>query len=246
MKIDILTIFPEMFTNVISSSIIKRAIEKEIVDIHIHDFRTFSSNKHNKVDDTPYGGGAGMVLSLQPILDCLFAIPNYQKALKILTSAGGLVYNQETAHSYANHEHIIIICGHYEGIDARILNYIDVENSIGDCILTGGEIPAMVIIDSIIRLLPNVISNESIVDESFNNNLLEYDQYTKPPIYNDLSVPDVLMSGNHEEIRKYRRYSSLKNTLVKRPDLLEKAKLTKEDQKILLQIIKESSSKENF
>ena len=246
MRIDILTIFPEMFTNIISSSIIKRAIEKDAVRIIVHDFRAFSSNKHNKVDDTPYGGGAGMVLSLQPVLDCLFSIPNYLTALKILTSAGGKVYNQETAHLFADQDHIIIICGHYEGIDARILNYIDIEVSIGDFILTGGEIPAMVIIDSVIRLLPNVISNESIIEESFNNNLLEYDQFTKPPVYNNLSVPDVLMSGNHEEIRKYRRYSSLKNTLVKRPDLLKNTVLTNEDQKLLLKIKKELSEKENL
>lgn len=246
MRIDILTIFPEMFTNVIGSSIIKRAIDKAAVSIYLHDFRAFSSNKHSKVDDTPYGGGAGMVLSLQPILDCLFSIPNYQNALKILTSAGGTIYTQATANTFIKHDHIIIIAGHYEGVDARILNYIDIEISIGDYILTGGEIPAMVIIDSVIRLLPNVISKESIQEESFNNYLLEYDQYTKPPVYDNLSVPEVLLSGNHEEIRKFRRYSALKNTLLKRPDLLKKAELSNEDKKFLQAIKKEFTSKEKI
>ena len=236
MRIDILTLFPEMFTGIINSSIIKRAIDKEIVQIHLHDFRDFSNNKHNKVDDTPYGGGAGMVITLQPIVDCLKSIPGYKTALKILTSAVGNVHNQKQAISFSKQNHIIIICGHYEGIDDRIKNYIDMEVSIGDYILTGGEIAAMSIIDSVIRLIPNVIRDESIDEESFSNNFLEYDQFTKPPVYEDLAVPEVLMSGNHEEIRKYRRYTAIEKTYLRRPELLENVQLTKEDLKILQEI----------
>lgn len=233
MRIDILTIFPEMFINIVNSSIIKRAIEKEVVEVNIHDFRLFSSNKHNKVDDTPYGGGAGMVISLQPIIDCLKSIPNFNTALKLITSPAGVVHNQQLAHSLSKKEHIIIICGHYEGIDDRIMNYIDMKISIGDYVLTGGEIPAMAIIDSVIRLLPNAIASESIIEESHSNSLLEYNQYTKPAIYDGHKVPDVLLSGNHEEIRQYRRYSSLMNTKDNRPDLYEKIEFSKEDLKII-------------
>jgi tRNA (guanine37-N1)-methyltransferase len=230
-----------MFTQVINSSIIKRAIEKEIVGVFIHDFREFANNKHKKVDDTPYGGGAGMVISVQPIIDCLKSIPNYEKAFKILTSASGVLLNQERAVRMSQLDHLIIICGHYEGIDERIVNYIDMQISIGDYILTGGEIPAMAIIDTVIRLIPNVISEDSIVEESFSENLLEYNQYTKPPVYDNYKVPDVLLSGNHEEIRKYRRASSLEKTYLYRPDLLTKANLTKEDLQIM-QVIKKKKN----
>lgn len=241
MRIDVLTIFPEMFDGVIQNSIIKRATYKGLVEFFIHDFRIFADNKHKKVDDTPYGGGAGMLLTIQPIVDCLKAIPNYKKAHIVLTSASGKPYNQTIAQTLSQKNHIIIICGHYEGIDERIAHYIDEEISLGDYILTGGEIASLVIIDSIIRLIPGAIKHDSVVEESFSESLLEYPQYTKPAEFDGLCVPDVLLSGNHEEIRKYRRYKALEKTYLKRPDLLVKHSLTKEDAQMLELIKKERS-----
>lgn len=229
MVIDILTIFPEMFTGIINSSIIKRTIDKELVTINIHDFRKFANNKHHHVDDTIYGGGAGMLVMCQPVIDCLKNIEGYQNAYKIITSAQGTKYNQKKAQTLSEKEHLIIICGHYEGIDNRVLNYVDEEISIGDYILTGGEIASCAIVDSIIRLLPNAITESSIEDESFVTGLLEYPQYTKPSIYDNLSVPDVLLNGNHEEIRKYRKFESLKKTYYQRPDLLAKYEMDELD-----------------
>lgn len=230
MIIDILTIFPEMFTGVVNSSIIKRAIDKQLVTINVYDFREYTTNKHKKVDDTIYGGGAGMLIQCQPIIDNLKAIPNYQQAYKIITSAQGNVLNQEKAQELSKLEHIIIICGHYEGIDNRVLNYVDEEISIGDYILTGGEIPALTIIDAIIRLIPNVITDISTIEESFQSGLLEYPQYTKPYEYDGYTVPDVLVSGNHEEIRKYRKFEAIKKTYLKRPELLQIVTLDNEGQ----------------
>jgi|SRR5690554_1621284 len=238
MRIDVLTLFPEMYEGMLSSSIIKRAIDKGIVKVHLHNFRDFSLNKHMKVDDTPYGGGAGMVIAIQPLLDCLRSIPNYEAAYKIITSASGNKYNQAKANSLSKLAHLIIICGHYEGVDERILDYIDEEISIGDYILTGGELASQVIIDSVTRLLPNVIAKESIIEESFSSSLLEYPQYTKPQSYEGKAVPGVLLSGNHEEIRKFRRFKALEKTYLKRKDLLEKHKFTNEDKKFLEQIKK--------
>lgn len=228
MIIDIITIFPEMFTGIINSSIIKRTIDKELLTINIHDFREYTLNKHKKVDDTIYGGGAGMLIQCQPVIDTLKSIDGYQSAYKIITSAQGNTFNQTKAKKLSELDHIIIICGHYEGIDNRVLNYVDEEISIGDFIMTGGEIPALTIIDSVIRLLPNAITDMSIEDESFENGLLEYPQYTKPYEYDGHKVPEVLMSGNHEEIRKYRLFESLKNTYLKRPELLKDYTFDKE------------------
>lgn len=233
MIIDIITIFPEMFKGIINSSIIKRTIEKQLLTINVHDFREYTVNKHKKVDDTIYGGGAGMLIQCQPIIDNLKAINNYDKAYKIITSAQGNIFNQAKAKQLSELDHLIIICGHYEGIDNRVLNYVDEEISIGDYILTGGEIPALTIIDAVIRLIPNAITDMSIVEESFQSGLLEYPQYTKPYEYDGYTVPDVLMSGNHEEIRKYRKFESLKKTYQKRPDLLKNYDLNQEEIKFL-------------
>ncbi len=230
MRIDIISLFDEMYKGFLENSIIKRAIEKGIVDIHLHDFRTYSTDKHNHVDDTTYGGGAGMLIALPALVDCIKDIDGYDKAHKIITSPCGNTYNQEKAYELSKKDHIIIVCGHYEGIDERILNYVDEEISIGDYILTGGELPSLVILDSVVRLLKDAISDDSTVDESFNNDLLEYPQYTKPPIYDNLKVPEVLINGNHEEIRKYRIYESLKKTYLKRPDLLKKHNFSKEEE----------------
>ena len=228
MIIDIITIFPEMFEGIINSSIIKRTKEKELITINVHDFRNYTTNKHKKVDDTIYGGGAGMLIQCQPIIDNLKSIEGYEQAHKIITSAQGNTFNQEKANEFSKLDHIIIICGHYEGIDNRVLNYVDEEISIGDYILTGGEIPALAIIDSVIRLIPDAITESSTQDESFEMGLLEYPQYTKPYEYDGYKVPDELVSGNHEEIRKYRKFESIKKTYYKRPDLIEKYEFDKE------------------
>lgn len=239
MIIDVLTLFPEMIEAVINSSITKRIIEKELVQVRVHDFREYSLNKHKKVDDTVYGGGAGMLLTLQPIVDCLKSIEGYKNAHKIITTPAGSIYNQVKAKELSQKDHIVIICGHYEGFDERILNYIDEEISIGEYVLTGGEIAAMAIIDSVSRLIPGAISDLSTVEESFSDGLLEYPQYTKPPVFDGYEVPEVLLSGNHQKIAEYRRYMSLKKTYLKRPDLINEEKLSKEDLKILQKIKEE-------
>lgn len=239
MRIDVLTLFPEAIEGVVNSSILKRAIEKGTIKINIHDYREYSSKKNKRVDDYSYGGGAGMIIEVQPIVDCLRSIPNYQEAYKVITAPVGTSYNQKKARELSLKEHIIIICGHYEGIDHRIMDYVDEAISIGDYILTGGEIASLAIVDSVVRLIPDVLgNNESINVESFDDNLLEYPQYTRPEVFEDKKVPDVLLSGNHEKIRKWRRYKSLEVTYNKRKDLLEKVELTKEDVKFLEMIKK--------
>ncbi|HNZ77272.1 MAG TPA: tRNA (guanosine(37)-N1)-methyltransferase TrmD [Bacilli bacterium] len=246
MIIDILTLFPKMFEGIINSSIIKRAIEKQVITINIHDFRQYSEKKNWQVDDYSYGGGAGMIIGVQPIVDCLRSIPNFSEAKKIITTPCGLPYSQEKAISYANEKHLIIVCGHYEGIDNRITHYIDEEVSIGDFILTGGEIAALAIVDSVVRLIPQVLGNEESIEvESFDNDLLEFPQYTRPVDFEGHVVPEVLLSGNHENIRQWRRFKSLENTFKNRPDLLAKAKLTKEDKKFLEMIEKNEDFKVN-
>ena len=241
MRFDILTLFPEMIEGMIKDSILKRAIEKGIIEVNIINFRDFSTNKHHTVDDYAYGGGAGMLISVEPIHLAMKTIPGIEKAKVVLTSPSGNVWNQEKAHSYSKENHIVIICGHYEGIDNRILKYVDEEISIGDYVLTGGEIAATVLIDSISRLVKGVISDDSIVNESHQDYLLEYPQYTRPLEYDGEKVPEVLYSGNHANIKKYQRYESLKKTYKVRPDLLEKATLTKEDLKMLEEIKNETN-----
>lgn len=220
MKIDVLTLFPNMFDGVFNESIIKRAIEEKKLEIEIINFRDYTTDPHNKVDDTPYGGGAGMVLSCQPIFDCVESIRTNDSKVILLTPAG-IPYKQKIAYELSNEKHLIIICGHYEGFDERITTICDYEISIGDYVLTGGEIPAMALVDSITRLLPGVITEESHENDSFNNNLLDYPSYTKPADFRGLKVPEVLLSGHHENIRKYRYEESLKRTKERRPDLIE-------------------------
>lgn len=239
MNINILTLFPEEFEGIINSSIIKRAIEAGAVKINIIDYREFSNKKNKRVDDYSYGGGAGMIIELQPIVAALRSIENYENIHKVITLPSGKVFNQRKAFELSKLEDLIIVCGHYEGIDSRITDYVDERISIGDYILTGGEIPAMVIIDSIIRLLPNVLGNdESTMDESFQRDLLEYPQYTRPVSFEGKEVPKVLVSGNHANIAKWRKYMSLKETYENRPDLLAKAFLTEEEKYLLEQIKK--------
>ena len=220
MKIDVLTLFPEMFTGVISSSIIKRAIDDNKIEINLHNFRDYSKDIHHKVDDTPYGGGCGMILTCQPIFDCVNDLKD-DECTVILLTPDGTPYKQELANNLVKLKHLIIICGHYEGFDDRIRSICDMEISIGDYVLTGGEIPAMVLIDSVTRLIDGVINKESYQNDSFYNGLLDYPQYTKPREYNGLKVPDVLLSGNHKEIEKYRIETALEKTRTRRCDLLK-------------------------
>lgn len=221
MRIDILTLFPNMFKGVFEESIIKRAIDLNKVEINLINFREFTKDAHNKVDDTPYGGGAGMVLMPQPIFDCVKSLRNDSSKLILLTPDGDL-FNQEKAYSLAKEKHLILICGHYEGFDERIRSICDMEISIGDYVLTGGEIPAMAIADSVVRLLPGVINEDSSNNDSFNHNLLDYPTYTKPRVYEGMEVPEVLLSGDHKKIAEYRKNESIKRTKKRRPDLLKK------------------------
>ena len=220
MKIDILTLFPEMFNNVFEQSIIKRARDLGKVEINFINFRDYTLDPHNKVDDTPYGGGAGMVLMAQPIFDCVKSLKKNNSKVILLTPRG-IQYKQKIAYDLAKEEHLIIICGHYEGFDERIRSICDIEISIGDYILTGGEIASMVLVDSISRLLPGVIMDESHLNDSFNNNLLDYPTYTKPRVYEGMEVPEVLISGDHKKIAEYRYQEQLRITREVRPDLLE-------------------------
>lgn len=221
MRIDILTLFPNMFKGVFEESIIKRAIDLNKVEINLINFREFTKDAHNKVDDTPYGGGAGMVLMPQPIFDCVKSLRNDSSKVILLTPDGDL-FNQEKAYSLAKEKHVILICGHYEGFDERIRSICDMEISIGDYVLTGGEIPAMAIADSVVRLLPGVINEDSSNNDSFNHNLLDYPTYTKPRVYEGMEVPEVLLSGDHKKIAEYRKNESIKRTKKRRPDLLKK------------------------
>ena len=220
MRIDILTLFPGMYDGFLCESIIKRAIEKNLVDIHIIDFRKYSKDPHHKVDDTPYGGGNGMVLTCQPIFDCIEAIKT-DESLVIMMTPDGKPYKQEMAYQLSKKKHIILLCGHYEGFDERIRSIVDLEISIGDYILTGGELPSMVVADSIIRLVDHVIEEGSHINESFNNHLLDYPTYTKPREYKGMKVPEVLLSGDHKKIEEYRKKESFKRTQERRPDLLK-------------------------
>ena len=233
MKFDILTLFPEMF-EALNESIIGRAKEKGIIEINVINIRDFSKDKHKKVDDTVYGGGAGMLIRPDVVMDSYESVKS-EKSKVIYLSPQGKKLTQEMVVNFAkNEEHLVLLCGHYEGIDQRVLdNIVDEEISIGDYVLTGGELPAMVLVDSISRYLEGVITEESTDEESFSNGLLEYPQYTRPEVFNDVKVPEVLLSGHHENIKKWRRQKSLEITLEKRPDLIENANLSEEDKKYI-------------
>lgn len=222
MKIDILTLFPHMFDGVLSESIIKRAINEKKVTINTIDIRDFSLDKHKKVDDYPFGGGKGMVLMPQPIFDAVESVRDDDSKVILLTPQG-VSYNQNLAYDLSKEKHLIFICGHYEGFDERIRSLADIEISIGDYVLTGGELPSMVITDSIVRLLDGVIEEDSHIFDSFHDNLLDYPVYTKPVDFRGMKVPDVLLSGHHANISKYRKDEQIKRTKERRPDLLEKS-----------------------
>lgn len=222
MKIDILTLFPDMFTGFLNGSIIKRARDSEKVQINIHNFRAYSKDPHKKVDDYGFGGGNGMVLMPQPIFD---AVENLKtdESIVVLMTPQGKTYNQKKAYELSLKKHLILICGHYEGFDERIRSLADLEISIGDYVLTGGELASMIITDSVVRLIDGVIEKESHLNDSFNNNLLDYPVYTKPVNFRGMEVPSVLLSGHHENINKWRKEQSIKKTIDRRPDLLEKS-----------------------
>ena len=219
MKFDIITLFPSMFDGFVNESIIKRAINNKLVEINVHNLRDYSPYKNGQVDDYQFGGGPGMVLMCEPVFNAVESLRKDNTKVIMLTPSGE-VFTQKIAKSLSNLEHIILLCGHYEGFDERIKTLVDEVISIGDFILTGGEIPAMAITDAIVRLIPGVINDESLESESFNNNLLDYPQWTKPAIYRGLKVPDVLLSGHHKNIEEYRKNEQIKKTKELRPDLL--------------------------
>ncbi len=222
MRIDILTLFPEMFTP-LKTSILGRAEKAGKIEINIVDIRDYTLDKHKKCDDTPFGGGAGMVMTAQPIASCIESIDANHVAKRIYLSPKGKTFNQKIAVEYAKEERILLLCGHYEGVDQRVIDlFIDEELSIGDYVLTGGEIPAMAITDAICRYVDGVINGSSLSEESFSSNLLEYPQYTKPQEFMGIKVPEVLISGNHALIEKWRREQAEKITKERRPELLEK------------------------
>ncbi len=246
MRVDILTLFPEMFNGFLNCSIVGRAIERAIVDIRVHNIRDYAHDKHRVVDDYPYGGGAGMVLKPGPIFEAVEAIKGELGLLAvptILLSPQGRLFKQEIAQELARFQNLILICGHYEGVDERVAEHLATDEiSIGDYLLSGGEIPAMVVVDCVVRLLPGVIGSEkSLVEDSLVDGLLEYPQYTRPEVYRGWSVPSVLLSGNHGEIARWRRYQRLLRTAKRRPDLLVKAVLSEEDRKLLSETLRITS-----
>ncbi len=222
LRFDIITIFPDMFSPIVNASIIKRAREKKKVAVDIHDLRDYTTDKHKKVDDRPFGGGPGMVMTPQPIFDAVKKIKGRRKVKVILTCATGKSFNQKKAKQLAKEKNIIIICGHYEGIDERVRKQlVDESISVGDYILTGGELPALILVDAVTRLVPGVLGKSaSLNEESFEGNLLEYPQYTRPADFRGIKVPDVLLSGHHQDIKKWQHHQAQVRTKKNRPDLI--------------------------
>ena len=234
MKIDILSLFPEMFKGPLTQSIVGKAIEKQLLDVEVTDFRDYTTNKQRHVDDTPYGGGAGMLLQAQPIYDALDAIAAKNDGLGkvILLDPVGRKFDQKVAEELSQEKHLTFICGHYEGYDERIRERVTDEISLGDFVLTGGELGAMVVIDATVRLLPDVLGNrESALGDSFSMGLLEYPQYTRPADFRGMKVPEVLTSGNHQKIAEWRNKEALRRTYERRPDLLENYELSAQEEK---------------
>lgn len=242
MKITVLTLFPEFFDSFKSTSIIARALDKQEIEFETVDYRLFTKDKHNHVDDTPCGGGAGMVLMVQPIADALKSVRT-ENSFVVLMTPQGIPFKQQMAHTYASYDHLILICGHYEGFDERIRSLVDAEVSIGDYVLTGGEIGAMAVSDAVFRLCTGVIREESHEDDSFENGLLEYPQYTRPVDYEGQKVPEVLLSGHHANIKKWRLKESLRKTYLRRPELLKGREFTKEEKKLFNEILEEIDKK---
>jgi tRNA (guanine37-N1)-methyltransferase len=249
MRIDILTLFPEMFAGPFSESIMKRAAARGFLEILLHNIRDYTHDKHHVVDDSPYGGGAGMVLKPEPVFEAVEAVKamSEAEATIILLSPAGRLFNQSIAAELALVPRLILIAGHYEGIDERVRSIIDDEISIGDYVLSGGELPGMVLADAVARLIPGVLgSDKSQIEESHSQGLLEYPQYTRPPEFRGATVPEILLSGNHAAIAKWRRRESLKRTLERRPELLDKVTLSKADRKMLDDIKTELDDSESI
>jgi len=242
-RIDILTLFPEYFQGPFTVSMVKRAVAKKAVDIRLHQLRDWAKDKHHMTDDVPYGGGAGMVMKPEPLLAALTAIKKGRKGVKtIFLSPQGKKFDQAMAQRFAKEKALLFVCGHYEGLDERVMGKIDEEVSLGDFVLTGGEPAAAVIVDSLVRFLPGVVGDrESVEKDSFFNGLLDHPHYTRPRSYRGMTVPEVLLQGNHAHIERWRRKESLRNTFLKRPDLLDKVPLTEGDKKLLEEIKKELS-----
>jgi tRNA (guanine37-N1)-methyltransferase len=243
MNITIATLFPELFEPFFMTSIMKKAQLQEFVTFNTVDIRKYTTDKHNRVDDSPFGGGAGLVMKVQPIVDMLKDIRTPHSKVVYLTPVAPL-FSQAKAKELSFEHDLILLCGHYEGVDERVLEYVDEVLSIGDYILTGGEVAAMVIVEAVVRLIDGVISSDSTLEESFESNLLEYPQYTRPASYEGMDVPEVLLSGHHLNVQEWREKESLKRTLKYRPDLLEKATLSKQQQKVLAKI-KAENKEEN-
>jgi tRNA (guanine37-N1)-methyltransferase len=238
MKFDILTLFPAMFDGPLTESILKRATENGLIEVALHNIRDWALDKHATADDSPYGGGAGMVMKVEPMAGAIESVKEKRPNSKvILTTPGGRTFNHQVAEELSREEGLVIICGRYEGVDERVKKlFVDDEISLGDFVLTGGEIAAMVIVDAVARLVPGVLgSGESALYDSFADGLLEYPQYTRPPEFRGEKVPDILLSGNHAEIAKWRRRESLLRTLASRPELLGRIELSKADKKLLAQ-----------
>jgi len=246
MRIDVVTIFPKVISSVIGESLIKKAREKNLVEIKIWDIREFTTDKHNTVDDTPFGGGGGMVMKAEPLAGALEKVLSQLTGSKriILTSASGKKFDQIMAQDFSQEENLIIICGHYAGVDERLQQLFELEEvSIGDFVLTGGELPALVVIDAVVRLIPGVLGNfQSAENDSFYNGILGFPQYTRPQNFKNLAVPEILISGDHEKVRIWRREEALRKTFLNRPDLLEKITLSQEDEKILRRLKMDRSS----
>lgn len=240
MIIDIITIFPEFFTTFLETSIIKRAIEDDLVKIKCHQLRDYSKRKHQKIDDTPYGGGAGMLMQFPPFYEAIKKLRK-EDSYVIMLSPQGKLFTQSKAKSLSDKKHIILLCGHYEGIDARVEELIDEEISIGDYVLTGGEIPAMILSDAVIRLIPNVITQESYEEDSLQKGWLKYPQYTKPESFQGYDVPEILKSGHHKNIEDWRKKESIKKTYEKRSDLIDQINLTN-DERIILDELKSKNN----
>lgn len=243
MKISVLTIFPESFESFLATPVVARALSKGLVEIEVIDIKNYAHGSFRHIDDSPFGGGAGMVMRCQPVLDALNDVREREPSGDVCAVAmtpAGKPYDQQTARRFSGLPHVVLLCGHYEGMDARIFGSIDEEISMGDYILTGGELPAMTVIDSVVRLLPGALRGASTEEESFEDGLLEYPQYTQPRVYEGAAVPDVLLSGDHGRIRRYRRREALRLTRERRPDLLEQyiadGKLTKEEEELLKEL----------
>ena len=239
MRIDILTLFPEMFQGPLSESLLKKAQEKGLLSLNTIDIRDFTTDKHKTADDTPYGGGAGMVMKVEPITKALSRVAGRESRVVLMCPTGKLL-SQEKVKALAKQEHLIIICGHYEGVDERVRDLADEEISVGDYVLTGGEIPAMILVDAVARQIPGVVKEEeSVTKDSFYEGLLDYPSYTKPENFEEKKVPEVLLSGHHAEIGRWRKKEAIRQTFFRRPGLLAKAELSQDDKKLLEEVIME-------